>query len=112
MNETPDALNVIGPDCGSWGMPARSVSGRSYINANGFASRSWVGHNNALISRKLGCSQGGLVVWRFEMPAAQSLSRRRESLLAQAGFAHVGHAGQSDDLRSGAAPWITTVPPQ
>eukprot|EP00439_Symbiodinium_sp_Y106_P048346 s238_g6.t1 len=35
-------------------MPARSVSGRSFINAYGFANRSWVAQNNVLISRKLG----------------------------------------------------------
>ena len=49
--EVPDALNLIGPDCGSWGVPARYTSGRSYVNAFGHMSRQFVASNNCIISR-------------------------------------------------------------
>ena len=57
LNEVPDALNVLGPDCSSWGVPARATSMRSYINAYGRLSNKWVATNNALVSRILGCTQ-------------------------------------------------------
>ena len=59
LNELPDALNVIGPDCGSWGIPARHTSGRSYINPMGCLFKKWITGNNMLVSRTLGCKQYG-----------------------------------------------------
>ena len=53
--ESPDALNVVGPDCSSWGVPARSSSMRSYINPYGRLGNAWVTSNTALVGRKLGC---------------------------------------------------------
>ena len=54
MNMVPDGLGVIGPDCSSWGIMARSVSGRNYINPEGFTNSKWVSDNNSLVSRSLG----------------------------------------------------------
>ena len=54
MNQIVDALNVIGPDCSSWGLPARSTSMRNSINPMGRCGLSWVDANNCLVSRSLG----------------------------------------------------------
>ena len=54
----PDSLLLAGPDCSSWGIPARSVSCRSFINSFGNMSNSWVQQNNTLVSRKLNCIYG------------------------------------------------------
>ncbi|CAE7315092.1 unnamed protein product [Symbiodinium necroappetens] len=51
LNEIPDACNLIGPDCSSWGVPARASSMRSFINAHGRMASSWVNSNNCLVSR-------------------------------------------------------------
>ena len=49
----PDGLVLCGPDCSSWGVPARSSSGRSYVNPYGRMSIQWVSGNNAIIARRL-----------------------------------------------------------
>ena len=46
---------MVGPDCASWGIPARSTSGRSFVNAFGSLHRDFVSRNNALVSRTLDC---------------------------------------------------------
>ncbi|CAE7424690.1 unnamed protein product [Symbiodinium sp. CCMP2456] len=51
MNEVPDGFNLVGPDCSSWGMPARSTSMRSSINPFGRMGISWVSSNYGLVSR-------------------------------------------------------------
>ncbi|CAE7435198.1 unnamed protein product, partial [Symbiodinium necroappetens] len=51
MNEVPDGFNLIGPDCSSWGMPARASSMRSTINPYGRMGNSWVSSNYCLVSR-------------------------------------------------------------
>ena len=54
--EFPDALNLIGPDCSSWTIPARGTSLRSTINPWGRQGIDFVGENNALCSRCFVCS--------------------------------------------------------
>ena len=49
-------MNLVGPDCSSWGIPARSVSCRSWINPYGNLQNAWVTSNNELISRRLDCN--------------------------------------------------------
>ncbi|CAE7251682.1 unnamed protein product [Symbiodinium sp. CCMP2456] len=51
LNECPDAFNLIGPDCSSWGLPARSTSMRSSINPFGRMGIAWVSSNYCLVSR-------------------------------------------------------------
>ena len=53
--EVYDALNLIGPDCSSWTIPARGTSLRSFINPYGRMGIDFVGRNNCGISRTLGC---------------------------------------------------------
>ena len=50
-----DAMNMIGPACGSWGIPARGTSMRSTINPYGRVGIECVDANNCLVSRML-CS--------------------------------------------------------
>ena len=54
MNMVPDGLAVLGPDCSSWEVMARSVSGRNYLNVDGHMGSTWVANNNAMVSRTLG----------------------------------------------------------
>ncbi|CAE7265719.1 unnamed protein product [Symbiodinium pilosum] len=51
LNMIPDGVAVIGPDCSSWGIPARGSSGRNFINPNGYTHRAFVNSNNCLVSR-------------------------------------------------------------
>ena len=53
LNECPDACNLIGPDCSSWGVPARASSMRSFINPLGRMANLWVSSNTCLVSRPL-----------------------------------------------------------
>ena len=53
LNQCVDAINVIGPDCSSWGLPARHTSMRSEINPLGRNGLAWVDTNNCLVSRPL-----------------------------------------------------------
>ncbi|CAE7495841.1 unnamed protein product [Symbiodinium pilosum] len=51
LNECVDAMNMIGPACGSWGIPARATSMRSTINPYGRVGIECVDANNCLVSR-------------------------------------------------------------
>ncbi len=46
---------LLGPDCGSWGLPARSTSQRTYVNPFGAMHLPFVSDANMSISRNLGC---------------------------------------------------------
>ena len=51
LNEIPDAMNVIGPDCSSWGVPARATSMRNFNNPHGRAGLDWVSSGTTMVSR-------------------------------------------------------------
>lgn len=64
---------MMGPDCSSWGVPARGTSLRSPINCYGNLFLDWVRRSNCMVSRTLGligwaaclltiCSEGGLAL--------------------------------------------------
>ena len=44
---------MMGPDCSSWGVPARGTSRRSLINPHGNVYLKWIRDSNRMISRKL-----------------------------------------------------------
>ena len=46
-------MNLMGPNCNSWGLPARGTSKRSYINAFGAMHFDFVHEGNTTISRTL-----------------------------------------------------------
>lgn len=47
----PAGLVLLAPDCGSWGIPARYTSMRTYHNAMGCPQREFVDRGNVMISR-------------------------------------------------------------
>ncbi len=49
----PNSMAMFGPDCSSWGIPARSTSMRNYINSFGNMALSWVQNSNCMASRNL-----------------------------------------------------------
>ena len=53
--ECPDAMNLLAPDCGSWGLAARGTSMRSALNPGGREALPWVNRNNCMVSRNIGC---------------------------------------------------------
>ena len=53
LNEIPDAMNVFGPDCSSWGMPARATSMRTFLNPNGRLGNRWVASGTMMVARIL-----------------------------------------------------------
>ncbi len=57
LQESPDALNMAGPDCASWGLPARSTSGRTVLNILGRQDLPFVTGGNCMIARLLGMNQ-------------------------------------------------------
>lgn len=53
LAQDKQALTLWAPDCGSWGVPARSTSQRSYINPWGQPAYSFVEKGNQMVSRIL-----------------------------------------------------------
>lgn len=57
LQESPDALNMAGPDCAPWGLPARSTTGRSVLNILGRQDLPFVCGGNIMVARLLGMNQ-------------------------------------------------------
>ena len=55
LHEVENAVNMMAPDCSSWGIPCRGTSGRSFFNYQGFEQYGFVDIGNRMISRSLGC---------------------------------------------------------
>ena len=53
LNQDKHALTLFAPDCSSWGLPARSTSGRSYVNPWGNTDYGFVSRGNCMVSRTL-----------------------------------------------------------
>ena len=51
----PESVCLMGPDCSSWGLPARGASQRNYMNSLGAVHLNFVNDSNVTISRKLRC---------------------------------------------------------
>ena len=51
MDHTEEAVNLMGPDCSSWGMPNRGTSRRNYMNVWGAMHLDHVTAGNMTISR-------------------------------------------------------------
>lgn len=62
MQETVNSFNLIGPACGSWGLPNRGTSMRNFINWRGNEQYAYVAGANRMVSRSFGCSQLPLLV--------------------------------------------------
>lgn len=52
--EAEESMNLMGPDCSSWGVPARGTTRRTYVNVNGAMHLDFVGQGNLCISRTFG----------------------------------------------------------
>lgn len=52
--EFPEAVNLMGPECGSWGVPARGTSLRTMINAFGALHLPFVSNADMTVSRSHG----------------------------------------------------------
>jgi|OrbCmetagenome_4_1107370.scaffolds.fasta_scaffold163478_1 hypothetical protein len=55
MQELPNAMNVLAPDCGSWGVPARGTSRRNWMNFVGMVNFDFVRRGNQMVSRCFDC---------------------------------------------------------
>ena len=53
MHMHPDSIAMMGPDCSSWGLPARGSSWRSPINIHGNIFSDWVRRSTSMVSRIL-----------------------------------------------------------
>lgn len=53
MQQLPQALNVMAPDCGSWGIPASGTSRRAYHNFEGATYYTFVANGNKMVARFL-----------------------------------------------------------
>ena len=60
MKELPNAVNLMAPDCGSWGIPARGTTRRAFHNYLG-CSYQFVLSGNLMVGRFL-----DLQVYRFD----------------------------------------------
>ena len=54
MNMVTNGICIMGPDCSSWGLPARGSSRRSNINIFGYVLSPWVQKSTQMITRFLG----------------------------------------------------------
>ena len=48
-----NGLLLAAPDCGSWGLPARGTSLRSFINVHGRVGLQWIQNAACMVSRML-----------------------------------------------------------
>lgn len=55
LHEVENAVNLMAPDCSSWGIPCRGTSGRTFFNYQGFVQYGFVDVGNRMISRSLSC---------------------------------------------------------
>ena len=53
LNEVEEAVNLLGPECGSWGLPARGTSLRTYVNIFGAMAVPFVAEANECIGKTL-----------------------------------------------------------
>ena len=53
MHMHPNSIGMMGPDCSSWGLPARGSSWRSPINIFGNVFSDWVRRSTSMVSRNL-----------------------------------------------------------
>ena len=53
MHMHANSVGVMGPDCSSWGLPARGSSMRSPININGYVLSDWVRRSSVMVTRFL-----------------------------------------------------------
>ena len=53
LSERPDAVNMAGPDCAPWGLPARATTERTLLNVLGRQDLDFVSNGNKMISRFL-----------------------------------------------------------
>ena len=51
LNMAPEGLALMGPDCASWGIPARGTAMRNYMNVFGAVHLDFVSRGNLTISR-------------------------------------------------------------
>ena len=51
--EVEEAVNLMGPECGSWGVPARGTSKRTYCNAFGAMHIPFVSDANHCVGKNL-----------------------------------------------------------
>ena len=68
--EFEEAVNVMGPDCSSWGLPARGTSARNYMNIWGNMNYLFVDRGNMTISRNHGGAFGS--TWSLEVTPESS----------------------------------------
>ena len=64
----PDSVCLLGPNCGSWGIPARHTTMRSFINAWGAMHLPFVHDANKMISLRLGFPIIKLILMHFWVP--------------------------------------------
>ena len=65
LNEVENAVNMMAPDCSSWGIPCRGTSGRTFFNYQGFVQYGFVDVGNRMISRFLSCRKISYILFDF-----------------------------------------------
>ena len=65
LHERENAVNLMAPDCGSWGVPSRGTSGRTFFNYLGNLGYGFVTNGNSMISRNFDCKQYVAIVLLF-----------------------------------------------
>lgn len=58
--EVEESLNLMGPCCASWGVPARGTSCRTFVNSYGLMHIPFVSDGNMTSARNLGCTRFGI----------------------------------------------------
>ena len=109
MQELPNAMNLVAPDCGSWGVPSRGTSLRSYHNYLGMTIFKFVSNGNLMISRCLDANDFTscqyVVCWRdcFSNLIPQYIPTTKAHIVL------FGHLGSKSHLRIGESSGVTHV---
>jgi len=75
LHERENAVNLMAPDCGSWGVPSRGTSGRTFFNYLGNLEYGFVTNGNSMISRNFDLQT---VMFFYQVFLAVSSSDKRD----------------------------------
>ena len=75
LHEREIAVNLMAPDCGSWGVPSRGTSGRTFFNYLGNLEYGFVTNGNSMISRNFDLQT---VMFFYQVFLAVSSSDKRD----------------------------------
>jgi len=120
LNEVEEAVNLLGPECGSWGLPARGTSLRTYVNIFGAMAVPFVAEANECIGKivmALYLIVAKHAFYVLEQPAQSLMERspRFETFMNHTSYAYrvrfwmqlLGHGSPKPTVGYSNASWVS-----